>query len=414
MAGRGGKSGKRKAAPRWRRLDARHLAPFAVLLLAADHLEPSDPANPPWSDEQVAQLLHIAATAPEDGLLRPDTTALENAIRRDRPGAIAREANGLALGLARQHLLGAAPASERVEWYIVDTDKTEGLPQAIAAALAENRLPALFDSLRPSHPDYRALRAALGNERDPARQAALVRTMDRWRWLPNDLGDDFIMANAAGFEVKLWRRGEQVKRWAAISGKSSTPTPSLMAEATAVNFNPWWEVPASIAKESGMRAGGRYVWSGKHFRQPPGPSNALGRVKVIMPNSHNIYLHDTPSRGLFGAEQRAFSHGCLRVEDALGFAHTLLDGTMSRAEIDKLFEPPKPAPGGAALATSSAPPQPKSTVVHLPVRIPVYVTYMTVTVRSDGSLAYHRDIYGRDARLASLVPGLSRPQLALQ
>jgi murein L,D-transpeptidase YcbB/YkuD len=302
-----------------------------------------------------------------------------------------------------------APASERVEWYIVDTDSTDGLPLALSTALKDNRLPAFFDELKPSHADYAALRSALAYERDPVRQQALVRTMDRWRWLPHSLGDTFILANAAGFEVNLWRGGEHVKRWAAISGKPATQTPSLMAEASAVNFNPWWEVPDSIAKESGMRAGGRYVWSGTHFRQPPGPGNALGRVKVIMPNRHNIYLHDTPSRSLFGAQMRAFSHGCMRVDDALGFAATLLEGTRSRTEIDKLFKAQPPLPG----QPPRKPPEPKSTVVPLAQKIPVYVTYMTVTVGKDGSVAYHKDIYGRDARLVSLARNGS-PLLALQ
>lgn len=393
----------------WRRLTA-----LGALFLAADHMDSADPAAPQWDEEQVTQILHLAATAPEDGLPRPDTAALESAMRRGGAQATARAANALALELARQHLLGIAQPAERVEWYILDSDTgwAGALAPALGAALDEGRLPAFFDSLKPRHPDYQALRAALGHERDPARQAALARTMERWRWLPNDLGGDFILANAAGFEVRLWRRGEQVKRWAAISGKSSTPTPALMAEATAVNFNPWWEVPASIARESGMRAGRRYVWSGTRFRQPPGPSNALGRVKVIMPNTHNIYLHDTPSRGLFGAQMRAFSHGCLRVEDALDFAHTLLDGTMSRSQIDDLLDPPAPKSVGLAQAAPRQPAQLRSTVVNLPVKIPVYVTYMTVTRRDDGSLAYHKDIYGRDALIAS-PQAASAPRLAL-
>ncbi|MFM5906200.1 MAG: L,D-transpeptidase family protein [Novosphingobium sp.] len=393
----------------WRKLGWRPVALLAALFLAADPMVSADPDRPNWDDDQVAQLLHLASTAPEDGLPPPDTSALEAAMRRGQPGATSQAASAMALLLARQHLLGVTPGEERIEWYIIDTDRADGLPQALAAAVQEGRLAAFFDSLKPSHPDYAALRAALGFERNPARQQALIRTMDRWRWLPQSLGETFIMANAAGFEVNLWRHGEHVKRWAAISGKPATQTPSLMAEATAVNFNPWWEVPASIAKESGMRAGRRYVWSGTHFRQPPGPGNALGRVKVIMPNSHNIYLHDTPSRGLFGAQMRAFSHGCMRVDDALGFAATLLEGTRSRAEIDKLFKPEEPLPG----QPPRQPPEPKSTVVPLAEKIPVYVTYMTVTVGKDGAVAYHKDIYGRDARLVSLGRNGS-PQLALQ
>lgn len=411
---------KRRPAPRgwrwfdprtadWSLLSWRHTAPAFALLLGADQLASADPDKPVWDEAELAQLLTEARNAPLDGLPQPDSTALREAMKRGQPGAINRSASELALFLARQHLLGISPEQERVEWYIVDTDHTEGLPGELTAALREDRLGDFFTSLRPAHPDYAMLRASLAQERDPQRQIALIRTMERWRWLPRQLGDTFVMANAAGFEVSLWRGGAHVQRWAAISGKASTQTPSLMAEAVAVNFNPWWEVPKSIAEESQMRAGRRYVWSGKHFRQPPGPGNALGKVKVIMPNRHNIYLHDTPSRSLFGAQMRAFSHGCMRVEDALSFAAALLDGTRSRKQIDKLFEEEKPLPG----ALPARPAEPKSTVVSLPQRIPVYVTYMTVTMKPDGGPVFHKDIYGRDAKIAWVQPRID-PQLALQ
>ncbi len=411
---------KKRPAPRgWRLLDPRtadwsllswrHGAPALALLLGADQLPSADPDMAVWSEAQVAHLLIEARNAPFDGLPQPDTSALSKAIKRGQPGAINRSASELALLLAGQHLLGISPPEERVEWYIVDTDRTEALPGELTAALREDRLADFFTSLRPAHPDYAMLRASLASEDDPQRQIALMRTMERWRWLPRQLGETFVMANAAGFEVNLWRDGAHVKRWAAISGKKATQTPSLMAEAVAVNFNPWWEVPKSIAEESGMRAGGRYVWEGNRFRQPPGPGNALGRMKVIMPNHHNIYLHDTPSRGLFGAQNRAFSHGCMRVEDALGFATALLDGARSRQQIDKLFEVEKPLPG----AVPGKPAEPKSTVVSLPQKVPVYVTYMTVTVKPDGAVAYHKDIYGRDAKIAWVQPR-AEPQFALQ
>ena len=411
---------KKRPAPRgWRRLDPRtadwsllswrHSAPALALLLGADQLPSADPDKPVWSEAQVAHLLVEARNTPFDGLPQPDTTALRKAIKRGQPGAIIRSASELALLLASQHLHGISPAEERVEWYIIDTDRTEALPGELTAALREDRLGDFLASLRPAHPDYAMLRTSLASEDDPQRQIALMRTMERWRWLPRQLGETFVLANAAGFDVNLWRDGAHVKRWAAISGKASTQTPSLMAEAVAVNFNPWWEVPASIAEESQMRPGGRYVWEKNRFRQPPGPGNALGRMKIIMPNTHNIYLHDTPSRGLFGAQNRAFSHGCMRVDDALGFAATLLEGTRTRKQIDKLFEPEKPLPG----ALPAPPAEPKSTVVSLPQKVPVYVTYMTVTVKPDGAVSFHKDIYGRDAKITSVQPR-AEPQLALQ
>lgn len=349
--------------------------------------------GPAWSDQQVAQLRNWANAAPDEGLPRPDTAELDAAIANAHPLAINRTASELALRLSKLHLLGSAPQGQRLAWHITDTDRSTDLEAPLAEALKSDHLDAFFAAQRPAHPHYEALRQALAQETDPARRTAIARTMERWRWLPRDLGPDFLIANAAGFEVNLWRGGQHVKRWGAIAGKPATPTPSLRAEAIAVNFNPWWEIPASIAKESNMRAGGRYVWNGKRFRQPPGPGNALGQMKIVMPNPYDIYLHDTPAKGLFTAEMRAFSHGCMRVENALDFAETLLNGARSHEQIERIVNPQKDAPPGVKAVV-------KSTVVTLPEKIPVFVLYMTVAVKPDGTLAFHKDIYGRDAVIA--------------
>ena len=123
-------------------------------------------------------------------------------------------------------------------------------------------------------------------------------------------------------------------------------------------------------------------------------------MKLAMANPYNVYLHDTPSRSLFGLEERAFSHGCIRVSDALGFAETLLDGSYDRERIDEQFE----AKDGEEI---------KSVVVKLPKPLPVYVTYFTTSVRPDGSVAFHKDIYGRDAAI-SPPDAMRPPKLALR
>lgn len=365
------------------------LATATVLVLAltlgGDTLAPPGPPGPKWDKAQLEELRQRAEHAPDEGLPKPQTQAFRAALASGRNRRINAEATALALRLAQSQLTGAAPASERAEWYIADPDSKRALAPELAAALDQGRFGSWFDSLAPQHPAYAALRAALAVETDPARRTQIARNMERWRWLPQSLGDDFLFANAAGFEVALWRRGRPTRTWVAISGRAKTPTPSVAAMATAINFNPWWEVPPSIAKEGGMTARRGYVAEGNRFRQKPGPGNSLGRMKVVMYNPHNIYLHDTPAKGLFGARERAFSHGCMRVSDALGLAQVLLGSSKSKAQIDKILEE-----------------EDKSVVVPLPRSLPVYVAYFTVDTNVNGQVRFHRDIYGRDAKIASI------------
>jgi murein L,D-transpeptidase YcbB/YkuD len=362
------------------------LAMLLSVTLTGDTMAEVLQPGPRWSDEQIAELQQLVRQAPDDGLPAPGAQALEAALSMGRSGRADAAATALALRLARSHLSGAATIDERSEWHIVDADAARQLEPELAAALQSGPLSPWIESLRPAHPAYASLREALALEADPGRRVQIARNMERWRWLPRDLGADYVMANAAGFDVALWRGGSQVQSWPAISGKKTTQTPSVAALATAINFNPWWEVPESIAKESRMSARRGYVLSGKRYRQRPGPSNSLGRMKVVMYNPHNIYLHDTPSKGLFGANERAFSHGCIRVSDALGFARTLLGRSDTDERLEKILEEDG-----------------KSVLVPLPQSLPVYVTYFTVEPGKKGGLRFHRDIYGRDGAIASIA-----------
>ncbi len=358
-----------------------------VLPLGSDFGDYTPSPDPHWSGAAIERLEYWAKAAPADALPLGDTGPLDAALQRGNARATDQAATELALNLARKHLLGAIPARQRVGWHIADTDTTIDLPTQLRVAITTERIDDFFASLRPDNPAYTALKGTLAAESDPARRKTLARTMERWRWLPRSLGDDYLLANAAGFEVTLWRSGKRYKSWAAISGKPKTPTPAISAMVKAVNFNPWWEVPDSIAMESHLAGRGSYVWNGKRFRQKPGPGNALGQMKLVMPKPYNIYLHDTPSRGLFDLGERAFSHGCIRVGDALGFALTLLEGSVTREQIDKRLK----APEGGEVQSFSVP---------LPEELPVYVTYFTASMRADGSVAFHKDIYGRDAGIA--------------
>lgn len=358
-------------------------ASLAAAALFAAASAPAQDVVGGWTPARVAQLRDWTAKAPEEALPLLDSRALAQAQASGDAAAIDRAATVLALRLARMHLLGAAAPSQRAGWHIADSDSAVDLAARLERAVALNSIDAFFSGLRPAHPDYAVLRAAFRTETDLARRRTLARNLERWRWMPRLLGSDHVLVNAPAFEARLWRAGKQAGTWRVIVGKPSTPTPVFSATVTGVILNPWWVVPASIIREKRgvfpARAG--YVRSGGRISQKPGPGNALGQMKLDMPNPYTVYMHDTPSKQLFARDVRAFSHGCVRVDDALGFAATLLDGVKTRAEVD------------AIVATR------RTTTVPLPSHLPVYLAYFTAGVRSDGQVAYYPDIYGRDGRV---------------
>lgn len=363
-----------------------------VLLLAALLAVPllAQAPAPRWNAAALADLHKWVAAAPADALPAPDASALEAAERLGDAPAVDRAADALTLRLATLHLTGCCGANH-AGWHIVDTDRTADLPARIAAAVSAGTLDAFFGSLAPLNPDYAALRAAYASEKDPARRTALARNMERWRWLPHDPGERYLLVNTAAFEVRYFAGGKLVDRRLVINGKVSSPTPIFAARVTGITFNPWWDLPPNIVREgigalaarnpAAARAKG-YVWSGGRFRQRPGPTNSLGLMKLVMPNPFNIYLHDTPSKQLFARPVRAFSHGCVRVSDALGFAATLLGE--DRAKVD------------ARVATG------ETTTVGLPAPMPVYIAYFTAGLGPDGQVAFYPDIYGRDGRMGDM------------
>jgi len=338
---------------------------------------------PVWTQQQIGQLRQAVMAAGAEALPVLPIHDLDAAMAGADHAAMDAAADALALRLAGIILLGAAPVVERSAWRITDSDSADDLPGALRDALAADKLGGFFEGLHPQHPDYAALRSAYAAEFDPVRRRTIARNMERWRWMPRSLGRDYVLVNSATFDARLWRAGQPVGTWRVIVGKAETPSPVFQATITGVTFNPWWDIPASIVKEKGGRFPARlgYVRTGSRWRQKPGPANALGQMKLVMPNPYNVYLHDTPSRSLFQNEVRAYSHGCIRVGDAVGFASTLLEGVRSRPEIDAIIA------GG------------KTVSVTLPVQFPVYITYFTAGLRGDGSLAIVPDIYGRDGAL---------------
>ncbi|SFG26995.1 L,D-transpeptidase catalytic domain [Novosphingobium sp. CF614] len=312
-----------------------------------------------------------------------DAAPLARAEASGDGAAIDSTATDLALRLARMHLLGFAPAAQRAGWRISDSDGAVDLHGQLERAVSLDMIDSFFAGLGPTHPDYAVLRAAYAAPADPPSRLRIARNMERWRWMPRSLGPDYVLVNAAAFEAELWRQGRLVGTWPVIVGKRSTPTPVFSAMITGVILNPWWTVPESIIREKHGNFPARqgYVRSGGQVRQKPGPDNALGAMKLDMPNPFTVYMHDTPSKHLFAREVRAFSHGCIRVGNALDFAGTLLEGIKTRDDIQ------------AIVATRN------TITIRLPADLPVYVAYFTAGADGRGKLALYPDIYNRDGRV---------------
>jgi murein L,D-transpeptidase YcbB/YkuD len=304
--------------------------------------------------------------------------------------------NRLSSDLALGHVRGA----NRQDWHIPDPD-LEGDKQDVLlrAALAQHRIPDALRGLLPSHPQYAALRHAL--EVTPATETVKINrirsNMDRWRWLPRDLGERYIIVNVPAYTAALVEGGVTTSRHRAVAGATKTPTPQLMATATGVIFNPWWEVPKSIEPEVRGKRGYVPVKStdGKkiiRWRQPPGPANALGRVKFVMWNPKAIYLHDTNARGLFDTKARAYSHGCIRTEHVLALAAKLLSEPGADGVVE--WTPEKIQ---AALDSK------KAVQANFARPLPVYIVYMSSAALVDGRITDYTDIYKRDGKVIAAL-----------
>ncbi|HED17212.1 MAG TPA: hypothetical protein ENI64_10430 [Gammaproteobacteria bacterium] len=245
--------------------------------------------------------------------------------------------------------------------------------------------------------------------------------LERWRWLPLEFRGHSFVVNMTGYMLYSFQDHEIVLEMPVIVGKKYRSTPSFNNLMSYVELNPYWNVPTSIAVKDLIPAQKRnsgYLkkkhirvfrgwkkdakeldpatvdWSKvseKHFpyrlRQDPGPHNALGTMKFMFPNKYAIYLHDTPHRELFKRHDRAFSSGCIRVQDPLYLATYVMGDTSAagRARIEKL------------LATG------KNQALRLPKKIPIYLVYTTSWVDRKGNLNFRKDIYGRDKRMLAAV-----------
>lgn len=236
------------------------------------------------------------------------------------------------------------------------------------------------------------------------RLASTRANLERMRWLYHELPEDYLLVDIAAFQLELVHGHEPVWSGRVIIGTNEDQTPMFRDEMEHLVFNPTWSVPPSIQREMRSvpssyrvidRRTGRRVYpsdptNSRRYRlvQPPGPKNALGRVKFMFPNGHAIYLHDTPSRHLFKRAKRAYSHGCVRVDEPMELAHQLLGGAgWDRTRIDEL------------VATG------RTRYVNLDAPLPVLLYYLTARADTEGRIGFRPDLYDRDARLLAAMDG---------
>jgi murein L,D-transpeptidase YcbB/YkuD len=351
-----------------------------------------------WTVSDAQQLVSYIQAIAKEGLdpADYDPAGLTAAIQSGDPMAMSAAATKRFNSLSSDLALGHVRGKDRIDWWIKDPDlDSVRQDQLLRWALQTHRIGETLDGLMPTHPQYAALKHALevtpASEVDKRRRIRL--NMDRWRWLPHDLGERYIIVNVPAYTAALVEKGETISRHHAVAGKISTPTPQLSAVATGVILNPWWEVPSSIAGEVAGKNG--YVAvkgsDGKvqRWRQPPGPTNALGQVKFVMPNSKAIYLHDTNAKSRFNSKIRAFSHGCIRTEHIMDLATILLTEGGDEWTPEKIK---------ATLASG------KSVQANFPEPLPVYIVYMSSAATVDGRIIDYPDIYKRDGKvIASLT-----------
>lgn len=249
---------------------------------------------------------------------------------------------------------------------------------------------------------------ALNGKKSVKRTDQLALNMERLRWLPRNLGSRYVFVNQPAYKMQIINNGETEWATRVIVGKPSNQTYFFSDQMERVEFNPYWGIPQSIIKgeylrrvqdnpsyfeqrgyevlnSRGKRISGWDVdwWNyrgGIGVRQKPGPKNALGEVKFMFPNKHAIYLHDTPKRSLFKNDRRAYSHGCVRVQNPRELATQILGWSQSK------------------IATTIA--GRKNTPVQLSKKLPVHLTYFTAWTDESGDLAYYDDVYKRDTYLA--------------
>ncbi len=236
----------------------------------------------------------------------------------------------------------------------------------------------------------------------------IIANMERWRWMPHDLGKTYVIVNLPDYSLRVMHDGKEVWKTKIVIGKPAMPTPIMTGTMKFITINPIWHVPPSIVNREYLpaleqdptvmsrmglvvdhnRDGGISIW------QPPGDKNALGRIRFNFPNKFLVYQHDTPDKYMFAYAKRAFSHGCMRVLNPPKYAEVLLslvrpNDHYTIERIEKMYGP-------------------SEINIDFPTFIPVHLTYQTAFVDDAGKLEFRDDIYGRDREVLALLDGPER------
>jgi murein L,D-transpeptidase YcbB/YkuD len=236
----------------------------------------------------------------------------------------------------------------------------------------------------------------------------IIVNMERWRWLPRDVGNPHVIVNVPDYTLTLYNNDKVYWHTKIVAGKAGKATPMVSAEMKFITVNPTWNVPPSIIENEYLpalqedpqaldRIGLKLTQDADgtiHISQPPGAGNALGRIRFNFPNKFLVYQHDTPDKYLFAKEKRAYSHGCMRVQNPLTYGEKLLSLVLpsehyTEARLEKMF-------GGSEIN------------INFPKNIWVHLTYQTAFVDEDGKLQLREDVYGRDARMIAILKGSER------
>ena len=261
----------------------------------------------------------------------------------------------------------------------------------------------------------RALNSAAGKAPVAVKQRGRTDTinivlanMERWRWMPRDLGKAHVMLNVPTYTLKVMNNGNKIWETRVVVGKPNNATPILTETMKFITVNPTWNVPPSIVYGEYLpalqqdptvleRMGLKVVHNrdgSLHMYQPPGDRNALGRIRFNFPNKFLVYQHDTPDKHLFSRDTRAFSHGCMRVQDPLKYGEVLLSIALPNQNYT------------AEKLRSMYGPEERD--IKFPTPIPVHITYQTAFVDESGKLVFRDDIYGRDSKTLAVLKGEDR------
>lgn len=387
----------------------------------------------PQLKEPPAVLAEIAAAAEADAYLRdlhpkhPQFANLRAALlkmrgaaddaQKDRPVRMPSEGPVLSLGerhpdvaLLRERLKVPAPVIE------YEANAAEVFDEALLDAVKAFQREA---GIGADGMVGRGTRAALnGDIPREVSEASIIANMEQWRWMPDDLGRFHVTVNLPEYTIRVVRDGAAIHSERVIMGETDKQTPVFSDELETIVFHPFWGVPNSIKVNEilpSLARGGsalerhnlRLQYNGRdvdpnsvdwsrtdirkfHVYQPPGGGNVLGQVKFLFPNRHQTYMHDTPTKNLFNASQRTFSHGCMRVRDPLQLAELILqeDKNWDHGRVENVVDS-----------------GPQNNHVSLDRKVPVHMTYFTVVANDDGTVTAFKDVYGHEKRIRLALEG---------